>query len=746
MHNVIVGTGPAAAAAILALADDPSQQITVVDIGERLADDTAAAVDRMSALEPAQWATADRELVSVGPAEVAGARLPEKRAYGSNHMFIDRGQQRGLAMPDRGNHAAVSGALGGFSTVWGAQIMPFSRATFNRWPFGWDDIEPHYRAMLAEVPLAGEHDDYAEDFPLLSARGPLPPVSARTAAVLDRYQRHRDAVRAKGVVVGKARLAFAPKSCLRCGLCMTGCPYSLIYSARQTVDRFVRRGRVRHISRVLVTGVEQPVGETPTVRGIDLATDRAINLDADRVFLGAGGLGSTRIALNSLNAPPYQVPLQESVQFLVPFVSRRTTGDPRGQQDFTLNQFNLLLKYDDEAYTTSQVHCYPYNPAIAEALPSWLPPSWNGAVLGRLTAGLGYLPSWRSPQMRVDLGARHRDALPDITIRVVSNRRPPMLASVLRRLTALGPKLDLFPVLPMVRMSGPGKSYHFGSTFPHGNGSDLLGRIGRVPQRPSHRRLGVAVGAVDHIHSDGDGERSPHRVGEPACLTWATEPSRSLVRMDTSAARCALPSPPSGYRVVALQRSAPAPGADTDYVPYSLEDGLAARCLTTWPRSSTAPTTCAPATAPRSNESTSAALRSSFSAVGDVPIVLISSMSAYSGTQQIYGRTKIACEDLVAAHGGTSLRLGLVYGEGDGGMIGALRKVAGLPLVPMLRPDSYQYAIHAEDMARCVVASVEQAPPHRVARAWPTRAGCRSARSSAHCARPQRRNRFVPCR
>ncbi|MGC2799162.1 MAG: hypothetical protein WA290_22080, partial [Mycobacterium sp.] len=253
----------------------------------------------------------------------------------------------------------------------------------------------------------------------------------------------------------------------------------LIYSARQTVDRFVRGGRVRHVSRVLVTGVEQPVGETPTVRGIDLATDRAINLDADRVFVGAGGLGSTRIALNSLNAPPNQVPLQESVQFLVPFVSRRSTGDPRGQQDFTLNQFNLLLKYDDEAYTTSQVHCYPYNPAIAEALPSWLPPSWNGAVLGRLTAGLGYLPSWRSPQMRVELGTRHRDALPDITIRVVSNRRPPMLASVLRRLTALGPKLDLFPVLPMVRMSGPGKSYHFGSTFPHGNGSDLLGRIGQ---------------------------------------------------------------------------------------------------------------------------------------------------------------------------------------------------------------------------------------------------------------------------
>ena len=38
MHNIVVGSGPAAAAAILALADDPAEQITVVDIGERLSD------------------------------------------------------------------------------------------------------------------------------------------------------------------------------------------------------------------------------------------------------------------------------------------------------------------------------------------------------------------------------------------------------------------------------------------------------------------------------------------------------------------------------------------------------------------------------------------------------------------------------------------------------------------------------------------------------------------------------------
>ena len=168
----------------------------------------------------------------------------------------------------------------------------------------------------------------------------------------------------------------------------------------------------------------------------------------------------------------------------------------------------------------------------------------------------------------------------------------------------------------------------------------------------------------------------------------------------------------SGYRVIALQRSAP--GDSRDYVPYSLEDGPAAPL----PGDVAAVVHCAYDLRARDRAEIErinlGGTEKLLQAVGDVPLVLISSLSAYAGTQQIYGRVKLACEDLVAARGGTSLRLGLVHGGADGGMIGALRKVAALPIVPMPRPDSYQYAVHAEDMARCVVAATEQPPPHRV--------------------------------
>lgn len=169
-----------------------------------------------------------------------------------------------------------------------------------------------------------------------------------------------------------------------------------------------------------------------------------------------------------------------------------------------------------------------------------------------------------------------------------------------------------------------------------------------------------------------------------------------------------------GYQVIALQRSIPPSTDAQDHIPYSLEEGPALPL----PDDTAAVVHCAYNLHARDRSEIArinlGGVEKLVETVGSVPIVLISSMSAYPGTEQLYGRNKLACEELVTAHGGTSLRLGLVYGGADGGMIGTLRNAVALPLVPVLRPDSYQYTVHADDMARCVVATVEQPPPHRV--------------------------------
>jgi nucleoside-diphosphate-sugar epimerase len=83
--------------------------------------------------------------------------------------------------------------------------------------------------------------------------------------------------------------------------------------------------------------------------------------------------------------------------------------------------------------------------------------------------------------------------------------------------------------------------------------------------------------------------------------------------------------------------------------------------------------------------------------------VLISSMSAYPGTRQIYGQAKLAAERAVLDTGGKVVRLGLVYGDEGKGMIGALQRLVGLPLTPLIGRNAHQFTVHVNDMVRGVL-------------------------------------------
>ncbi len=466
---LVIGSGPAAAGAAMALsaADVP---VTVVDIGLRLEPERQAEVDRVASLPPARWTAEALGAISRQPVRVGGAGLPQKRRFGSDFPFRDVGQLEGVESRDGANRDVVSAAYGGFSTVWGAQVMPFPPASFGTWPVGWAAMEPHYRAVLGEIPYAAEEDDLAEVSPVLGPAAPLPPLAPRTSAVLERYRRHRLRVRRAGVLVGRARLALNAGSCVRCGLCMTGCPYDLIYSAAQTMDRLRATGRIRYEGGLIAFRVGQDA-EGPFARVRDLAGGGDRLLRADRVFVACGAFGTTRLVLGSMARPPSQVSFGESAQFVLPMASLRAVPDPRSVPELTLNQFNLVVDLDEGGPGVAQIHFYPYNPAYLAALPAPLRRDWaeplTAGLLRRLTVGLGYLPSWASPPVRATVGARTGHGLPQLVVEREDWPRVPMLERVLARLRRVAGPLDLWPAVIRPALTGGAKSYHFGGSFPH---------------------------------------------------------------------------------------------------------------------------------------------------------------------------------------------------------------------------------------------------------------------------------------
>jgi choline dehydrogenase-like flavoprotein len=483
---LIIGSGPAAAGVALALTADPAHEVTVIDVGATLEPDLQSTLQRVSTTSERSWSTSDVARIGLQPVSTPRGALPEKRSYGSDFPFRDVGQLGGIDPLGPANGSVVSGAYGGFSNVWGAQIMPFSRATFDGWPISMADMEPHYRVALGEMTLAGDDDDLAELFPLLVPARSLPPLAERTNRVLERYGTRRSLVQSHGITIGRARLAFKADECTRCGMCMTGCPYGLIYSSAHTFDRLRAEKRITYRPGQLAVRLDEVEGQ-PHVLARDTATGRIERLSADRIFVACGGIGTTRLVLGSLGILDEAVYLQESVQFVLPAVSVRPVSDPRLARNFTLNQFNLVYDATGEGVDLCQVHFYDYNPAFLGSLPGALrQPQADtilAALLRRVSAGLGYLPGWASPRVRVVARRGGSAELPTVEVeRDGEDRWPPMLHDLVRAMLKVAPALDLWPVSPMISVSPAAKSYHFGASFPHGStrSARMTDRTGRL--------------------------------------------------------------------------------------------------------------------------------------------------------------------------------------------------------------------------------------------------------------------------
>jgi ferredoxin len=487
---LIIGSGAAAAGAALALSHRENLEITVIDIGLQLESDRKQLIEALASSSPDEWDEQTIELISKQPVAARNSVIPEKRVFGSDYPFRTVDQLGGLTAVNGAAASLISSAYGGFSNVWGSQIMPFTTAAFESWPVNAATMRCHYEAILRHIPFAGEEDDLAARFPLMRPPVPLPPMSPRSLNVLNAYEKHRSRLNDRGITIGKARLAFDAENCIRCGMCMTGCPYGLIYSAAQTFDALRRAGRVTYYGGFLaVKAIEET--DHVTLISREIATGRMRRFEADRVYIACGAIGTTRLVAKSLGLFDIDLPMLESRQFILPLLSWRPTEDPRDKRDFTLNQFNVIVAPDGGPVDISTLHFYTFNSAFINGLPSVLrahsAERLQVQLLRRLTVAFGYLPSWNSPRLRVHIGSPcdHLE-LPDFHI---SSEAPPpgqsqMLRQVLLRLIRSARVLDSYPLIPMLRLSAPGKSYHWGGSFPHTAGrpsafsSDRLGRVG----------------------------------------------------------------------------------------------------------------------------------------------------------------------------------------------------------------------------------------------------------------------------
>lgn len=489
MHAIVVGSGPAATACTLALLRR-GVSVSILDAGETLERDRQDVVDILRETPPYSWDRAKVRWITENPS-IKGSKVPTKLLFGSDFVYW---RDHPLCRTKSDSEVRFTFAKGGFSTVWAGSVLPADDCDMTDWPIKRSDLHRSYRSVLRELPLSAKHDALEADFPLYKD-DPVPLRSERAATLLE-----TDLAKAKKASVfrefvhGQARLLvrageFENGTCIYCGLCLSGCPRGAIYGTKPTINDLTSRHRVRSISSVIVNEVVERKGKVE-VRYDRLDGSGRFSEECDKVFIAAGPINTTRIALQSLKKFNQSVTLKTSQKFIVPLL--RFRGSALQWPDLnTLPSIFIETKLNEQPEHWIHIQISLVNDFILKRLridPFNEPlrvPLFLRSLIRRLMIGWCSLHSDVSSSFEVRLSAGDATTPTGILeLREISNSNSATTArKVAWALTRSGVDFGCLFLAPLLRLAAAGGGNHLGGSFPmrssaaqSGLSTDILGR------------------------------------------------------------------------------------------------------------------------------------------------------------------------------------------------------------------------------------------------------------------------------
>ena len=457
--EIVVGAGPSGLAVTHALLAR-GRRVTMIDGGAAL---DGAARDRQAALAaipPDQWSTEQRAAWQAPQFAPNPGGLA--RRYGSDHAQIPLNET--LDSPPDWFALRASHAVGGHSDVWGSAVLPNRPADIADWPFNSADLAPHYKAVAGFMPISGRADRLEALFPDFTIEGRTPLRSGpQGRSLLARLDRIGDTLAAQGVHVGQARQAVGP-DCQYCGMCLHGCPWNQIFSARHGLETLKSNPDFTYLPGRIAMRFSQS-GDQAEVHLKD-----GTSLKGDRLYLGAGVLETARIVLASHVGSEQSLTLRDSQHFFLPMLHGwRPDGNPETDPHHTLTE--AFVEVDDPAVSPFLTHTQIYG--------------WNEFYAREMIANYGAklpgsAPLFRALSRRLMVAQTflHSDHSAQITLRLgVGGER---LSATLQHnpdteavMTATKDKLaralrsaGLYALKFASRPGAPGSSFHVGGTLP----------------------------------------------------------------------------------------------------------------------------------------------------------------------------------------------------------------------------------------------------------------------------------------
>lgn len=479
-RNLIVGTGPASLAAAMALRR-LGLSFEVLDVGYDLESDRAQKVGMLSSSQPSSWTRPEIDWLFPRPA--ASRKGVEKRLhFGSEFPYR---QSPCLSISAEGCAVDVSHGLGGFGNVWGAAILPYAAHDLRDWPAAFADLARSHRHIGEFVPSSGETDELKDTFPLYNDRLSRLERSEQSDRLLRALGAKREALHMRGISFGRSRLAVdsagGPSTCRSCGFCLDGCVYGAIFNPRLVWQKLEAEGTVIHRGHYALSFEEDQGGVTLTTVNVEDGTIRLWR--ANRLFIGAGTIGATRLVARSLGLINRPIRVPDSQYFFFPLLSYRGARDLSAR--FTLADAFIEILNAEISRHYVHIQVYGLNEIFRRTLHAIVPrplrrPLLLALIESRFYLFQGFLNSSDSGSLELTITSTG-PTTDNVHIRAVIN---PASVPIARRAQALLRRSLLgFGHVPFLspEVVPPGRSFHAGASFPAGGkdptfSSDMLGR------------------------------------------------------------------------------------------------------------------------------------------------------------------------------------------------------------------------------------------------------------------------------
>lgn len=464
LDNCVIGSGPSGIFLSLGLVEK-DEPVYMFDIGKKINNQIQTSLDHTFNSPFSEWSSQTKALFleTCLPQNTALPKL--KHLFGSNFLYDSSIVKKPRLSEDK-MLLYSSKSLGGFSKVWGTNVMPFHENDFKDWPISLPDLQQFYKKVINFTPYTAAQDNLSSHFPLYGTPTGRPQLTPQSNTVFSTLNSHKHILNKSNIFFGYSRLManLNKPSCHRCGLCLCGCPYNLLYSSDMTLNYLKKFPKFSYQSTFTLNKFEEK--ENYVLLHFITPNKKHIQIKTRRLFLSTGVLSTSKLILKSI-PDISNLTLLDSHYFLLPAF----TKDSINIQNTVYHSLaQLYLDICNSTLSPHWVHLqlYGYNlfydyhfQYLFKHFYNYFP-NFFKHIINKLWTIQGFLHSDHSS--KVDLSyCRKSDSLNSFLIENPTLR--PLLKTIYSFLKKQKSKTGLTPLPFLSKDSTFGSSFHTGGTL-----------------------------------------------------------------------------------------------------------------------------------------------------------------------------------------------------------------------------------------------------------------------------------------